>query len=283
MASTSNAFAFKTIQLIRKGPVDTIVLNRPEVLNAMSPLMLDELLLYFQTLENQALFRKRSADQPRVVILKGAGKGFCAGLDIVTEDGGLDDFGKGSRVDEAFRSQRRISEIVIRMRRCPQPIIALLHGATCGGGLALALGADVRICTANLKANVAMAAIGLSGNDIGISYFLPRIVGVSLASEMILTANFINATRAEKAGFVSACYQTVEELDKAGEQMAQDMLKLGVMGLELSKQGLNASLSASSLESQVMIEDRQQVMVSFDGEFVKRVKDFGVKKGKAKM
>jgi enoyl-CoA hydratase/carnithine racemase len=271
---------FKTLRLVRSNQIDTLYLNRPEVLNAMSPLMLDELLIYFQTLENQAFTRKRSSDQPRVVILKGEGKGFCAGLDITAEDGGLDDFGKGPRVDQAFRAQRRISEIVVRMRRCPQPIIALIHGATCGGGLALALAADVRLGASNLKANVAMASIGLSGNDIGISYFLPRVVGISVASELTLTAKFIDAQRAEKVGLINACYPNVDELNKAGEQMAQDMLKLGVMGLELSKQGLNASLSASSLETQVAIEDRQQIMVSFDGEFEKRVREFGSKKGK---
>jgi enoyl-CoA hydratase/carnithine racemase len=276
------AKTFKTITLVRKGPIDILTLNRPDVLNAMSPLMIDELLHYFQGLENHAFTRKRFAsEQPRVVILRAEGKGFCAGLDITTEDGGLDDFGKNAKLDEAFRAQRRISEIVVRMRRCPQPIIALIHGATCGGGLALALGADVRLSTNTLKANVAMAAIGLSGNDIGISYFLPRVVGQTVAAEMILTARFIDAARAEKVGLVAATYPSIAELEKAGEAMAQDMLKLGVMGLELSKQGLNASLSASSLETQVMIEDRQQVMVSYDGEFVARVKDFATRKGKS--
>jgi len=272
---------FETLRLVRSGPIDILSLNRPDVLNSMSPLMLDELLQYFQSLENKAFSRKRSGDQPRVVILRGEGtRGFCAGLDITIADGGLDDFGKANMVDQAYRAQRRISEIVVRMRRCPQPIIALLHGATCGGGLALALGSDVRLCTPNFKANVAMAAIGLSGNDIGISYFLPRVVGVSVASELILTAKFIDAARAEKVGLVSAVYSDLAELEKAGQQMAKEMLSLGVMGLELSKQGLGASLSASSLESQVMLEDRQQIMVSFDGEFEKRVRDFSAKKNK---
>lgn len=213
------------------------------------------------------------------MVLRGAGRAFCAGLDIAgnSADGFL------QTTDESFRSQRRISEIVVRMRRIPQPIVALIHGPTCGGGLALALGADVRLCANNLKTNVAMASIGLSGNDIGISYLLPRIVGLSMASEMILTANFIGAVRAEKCGLVSAAYPTIEELDKAGMQMARDMLKLGLMGLELSKHGLNHSLAASSLESQVALEDRQQIMVSYDGEFKKRILEFNGKKGKAKM
>ena len=128
-----------------------------------------------------------------------------------------------------------------------------------------------------------MASIGLSGNDIGISYFLPRIVGVSVASELTLTANFIQAPRAEKVGLVSAVYPSLAELEKAGDQMAKDMLKLGVMGLEMSKQGLNASLSASSLETQIMLEDRQQILVSYDGEFIARVKDFATRKSKSKL
>ena len=120
--------SYETIKVTRNGPVETVALNRPEVLNAMSPKMLDELLSYFQSLENQAMERKRSPNQPRVILLKGAGeKGFCAGLDITASDGGLSEFGKANYVDQAYRAQRRISEIVLRMRRCPQPIIALLH------------------------------------------------------------------------------------------------------------------------------------------------------------
>jgi enoyl-CoA hydratase/carnithine racemase len=76
-----------------------------------------------------------------------------------------------------MRAQRHVSEIIRRMRRCPQPIVACVHGAAAGGGLALALAADVRLAAPSARMNVAMALVGLTGCDIGISYFLPRAVG----------------------------------------------------------------------------------------------------------
>lgn len=258
-----------------------MILNRPETINSLTAQMMEELLVYFQALSNQGMERTRSADQPRVVILKGAGpKGFCAGLDITDPQGNLEAF--GTNMEDAYRTQRRISDIVIRMRRIPQPIIGLFHGPTCGGGLALMLACDVRLCQEGFRANVAMASIGLSGSDIGISYLLPRIVGWSMASEMTLTAKFINAQRALQCGLVSAVYPTMPELESAGAQMAKEMLSLGVMGLELSKQGLNASMQASSLDTQVMLEDRQQIMVSYEGEFTKRIAAFRAKSNKNK-
>ena len=82
------------------------------------------------------------------------------------------------------------------MRRCPQPIIALIQGAAAGGGFALALAADIRIATKSARMNCAFIKLGLGGCDIGTSYFLPRLVGVSVASELILTGRFIGAERA---------------------------------------------------------------------------------------
>ena len=133
----------------------------------------------------------------RVVILRGAGRAFCAGLDL-----------KAAQAVTAgpvrdLRAQRHVSEIILRMRRCPQPIICLLHGAATGGGLALALAADVRIAAPSARMNVAMVRVGLTGCDVGISYFLPRAVGSSVAAELMLTGRFIEADRALRVGLVS--------------------------------------------------------------------------------
>ena len=99
-----------------------------------------------------------------------------------------------------MRGQRRVSEIVMRMRRCPQPIISLVHGPASGGGFAFALASDVRIAGETARMNVAMARIGLSGCDVGISYFLPRAVGRSTAMELMMTGRFIDAERALRTG-----------------------------------------------------------------------------------
>src|SRR6185312_32164 len=105
-----------------------------------------------------------------------AGKAFCAGWDLKDESkaGGL----TGS-VEEALRVQRRFSRVILRMHRAPQPIIACVHGAAAGGGLSIALAADVRIAGASARMNCAYIRVGLGGCDAGSSYFLPRIVGAS--------------------------------------------------------------------------------------------------------
>ena len=92
--------------------------------------------------------------------------------------------------------QKLYSGAVKAMRTCPQPIIALVHGAACGGGLSLALAADVRYAAPNARMNAAYIRIGLGGCDMGAGYLLPRLVGLSNASEFLLTGRFIDANRA---------------------------------------------------------------------------------------
>lgn len=176
----------------------------------------------------------------------------------------------------------RLSELIVRMRKCPQPVIAVLHGATCGGGLALALGADVRVCARDMKANVAMATIGLSGCDMGISYHLPRVVGCGVAAELMMSGRFLTAERAERVGFANSVHADVDKAMAEALQLAKDMTGLNPMGLALTKSGLNAALSASSLESQVALEDRQQVLIATLPDFHNRAADFLAKK-KAKL
>src|SRR5205085_12399367 len=106
-------------------------------------------------------------------------------------------------VSGGLRGQRRVSEIVMLMRRAPQPIIAAVHGPACGGGFAMALAADARIAGESARMNAAFIRLGLSACDIGVSYFLPRLVGASVAAELLLTGNFVDAARAERIGLVS--------------------------------------------------------------------------------
>ena len=140
--------------------------------------------------------------------MKGAGKSFCAGYDLTDAI----DIAEANTV-AGIRFQRQVSEIYMRMRRCPQPIICLAHGATTGGGFAFALASDIRIIEKNTKINVAMVKIGLTGCDVGISYFLPRSVGASVAAELMMTGNFLDAERAERLNLVSR----VVDLDQLDE------------------------------------------------------------------
>ena len=172
-----------------------------------------------------------------------------------------------------MKIQREISEIVMRMRRCPQPIISTVHGAACGGGFAMALASDIRIAGESAKMNAAFIKLGLSGCDIGVSYMLPRLVGTALASELILTGRFIHAARALKTGLVSEVVAD-DKMDEAADSFVQDMLLTSPLGLRLSKECLNMSIDAPSMESAIAMEDRNQILCVQTNDFKEGVKAF---------
>ena len=231
-----------------RGQVEIATLNRPDRLNALNGGLVGELNDYFGGLADR--------QDVRVVILRGAGRGFCAGLDI-QEDRTSDE----TPVLRTLRTQTDIGNIYRKMRACPQPIIALGHGAAAGGGLSLMLASDVRYAAPSFRCNAAYIRIGLGGCDMASSYFLPRLVGASLASEMILTGRFIDAARALGAGLVSEIVEEEALLDR-GLALADEMLVTAPWGLRLSKQALNFNIDAQSLDAAMAIEDRQQVILS---------------------
>ncbi len=231
-----------------RGQVEIATLNRPERLNALSEGLVDELNAYFGGLVERK--------EVRVAILRGVGRGFCAGLDI-QEDRASDE----TPVLRTLRTQTSSGNIYHTMRACPQPIIALGHGAAAGGGLSLLLASDVRYGTPSFRCNAAYIRIGLGGCDMASSYFLPRLVGASLASEMILTGRFIDAQRALSAGLISEIVEEDSLLDR-GLALADEMLATSPWGLRLSKQALNLNIDAQSLDAAMAIEDRQQVILS---------------------
>lgn len=231
-----------------RGAIEIATLNRPDSLNALNEGLVDELNAYFGGLADRK--------EVRVVILRGAGRGFCAGLDI-REDRSSDE----TPVLRTLRTQTSIGNIYRKMRACPQPIIALGHGAACGGGLSLMLASDVRYGAPSLRLNAAYIRIGLGGCDMASSYFLPRLVGASLAAEMILTGRFIDADRALRTGLISEIVDEDALLDR-GLALAAEMLATSPYGLRLSKQALNLNIDAQSLDAAMAIEDRQQVILS---------------------
>lgn len=247
---------YTTLEIERRADhVTWLTLNRPESLNALSTAMVTELRHFLA-----GLYEDRDT---RLVVLRGNGRAFCAGLDLKESPG---EDGVGSSVQAGLRAQRRISELVILMRRAPQPIIACVQGAACGGGMALALGADVRIAGESARMNAAFIRIGLSACDVGVSYFLPRMVGASVAAELLLTGNFIDAVRAEKLGLVSRLVPDAE-LASAAQSLADDMLRNSPLGLRLTKECLNASLDAGGLEQVIAMEDRNQILCSRTNDF----------------
>lgn len=250
-----------------RGQVEVVTLNRPERLNAMNHGLIMALQDYFRGLHERL--------DVRVVILRGAGRAFCAGLDLTPGSWPVDPGAGG--VQAGWKTQRAIATVMQLMRACPQPVIALGHGAACGGGFSLLLSSDVRLAAPDLRMNAAYIKIGLGGCDMGSSYFLPRLVGASLAAELLLTGNFIHAERALASGLVSQVVEHDALLD-AGMALAQDMLMTSPMGLRLTKDALNRNIDAPGFEAALALEDRQQVMLGQTEDFREATRAFAEKR-----
>jgi enoyl-CoA hydratase/carnithine racemase len=249
----NNMYEYKTISVEVKGGVHWLSLNRPDSLNAINTQMATELRDYFG-----GLFQDRSC---RVVVMRGEGRAYCAGLDIKDHaDLVQAPFGGG------FGFQGHLADVYVKMRRCPQPIISLIHGAASGGGFAFALASDIRIAGESMKMNSAFIKIGLSSCDMGVSYFLPRLVGLTIASELMMTGRFVNAERALAVGLINQVVAD-EELTEAAQVYVDEMMATSPMGLRMTKEGLNMAIDAGSLEAAMAIENRNQLMCSASADF----------------
>lgn len=256
---------YETLDIRVEDHICWLTLNRPESLNAMNRQLVTDLREFFTQLPDRR--------DIRVVIMKGAGRAYCAGLDIKESAAPADHDSEGNRVTKGLRMQRRIAELVLMMRRAPQPFISCVHGAASGGGFALALASDVRIAGESARMNAAFIRIGLSACDIGVSYFLPRLVGASLASELLLTGRFIHAQRALATGLVSDVVPD-NELDAAGEALAREILENSPLGVRLTKEALAMSLDAGSLEQVIAMEDRNQILCAQSPDVVEGMRAF---------
>jgi enoyl-CoA hydratase/carnithine racemase len=253
--------SYDTLLTETRGAVEILTLNRPDALNALNPQMVGELNDYFDSLHR----RKNS----RVIILRGAGRAFCAGLDLHTWDG----TDSSATVQRVLETQQRIARIYQLMRSCPQPIISLVHGAACGGGFSLALASDIRLAGPKGRMNAAYIKIGLTACDMGCSYFLPRLIGLSIASELMMTGRFIDADRALRVGLVSDVLPE-EELLSAGLALADEMLATAPQGLRMTKEALNHNIDAQSLTAAMAMEDRHQALLSFTADHKEAIAAF---------
>jgi enoyl-CoA hydratase/carnithine racemase len=253
---------FTTLTIERRDAIEILSLNRPDALNAVTPAMADELIAYFSGLHDRLT--------TRIVILRGNGRAFCAGAEL-----GSDAFaapGPG-RPQRQLDMQQRYSRIIRLMRTCPQPIIALVQGAACGAGFSLLLAADVRFATPDARMNAAYIRVGVGGCDMGSGYLLPRLIGLSVASELLLTGRFLGAERAKATGLVSDVVAD-DKLLETGLGFAAEMARASPMGLRLTKQTLNALIDAPGIDAALMIEDRQQVMLLETGDHQEAVAAF---------
>jgi enoyl-CoA hydratase len=244
--------------------VALLTLSRPERLNAMSHELVADL---------HAALDELDADRScRVVVLTGAGRGFCAGLDLKsgatvpgTEDLVL--------AESGLATQQHIATLVPHMRGLRQPIIAAVNGPAAGGGLALALASDVRLASTSARFNVAFIKVGLSGCDIGVSWLLPRLIGASAAFELLLTGRLIDAEEARRIGLVSRVVPDGEVVDAALE-VAAEIAANSSFGVWMTKEVMWSQLEVGSLQAGIDLENRTQILCSTTGDAEERMRAF---------
>jgi enoyl-CoA hydratase len=212
----------------------------------------------------------------RVIVLTGAGRGFCAGLDLTEGASPPANAGLG-RAQAGMGVQKMIAGLVPKMRAAPQPIIAAVNGAASGGGLALALASDVRIAAQSARFNVAFIRVGLSGCDIGVSWMLPRLIGASRAFELLLTGRLIDAAEADRIGLVTRVVPDGDVLESA---LATAELIVGnsPFGVRMTKEVMWSQLEIGSLQAGIDLENRTQVLSSFTGDLTEAMAAFAEKR-----
>jgi enoyl-CoA hydratase len=248
--------------------ITQLTLNRPERLNAMNYALVSGLYAAFD-----ALAEDRSC---RVILLTGAGRGFCAGLDL-TEGASPPASDRLGRPQAGMTVQKLIAGLVPKMRSMPQPIVAAVNGAASGGGLALALASDVRIAAANARFNVAFVRVGLSGCDIGVSWLLPRLVGASRAFELLLTGRLIDAAEADRIGLVTRVVAEGQAVASARETAAL-IVDNSPFGVRMTKEVMWSQLEIGSLQAGIDLENRTQVLSSFTGDLTEAMQAFAEKR-----
>lgn len=253
------------LEISRPRPgVVQLTMNRPEKLNALTTEMVSGL--------HSALDEIAVDPEARVVVLTGAGRGFCAGLDL----GGYGDPPDSAHLgptQRGFATQKHIANLIPHLRSLPQPVIAAVNGAAAGGGFALVLGSDVRIAARGAKFNAAFVRIGLSACDIGTSWLLPRLVGVARAQELMLTGRIFDAEEAYRIGMVIELHDEDALLDAAYAKADQIMLN-SPFGIALTKEGMWSSLEIPGMQQAIDLENRQQIMASATSDHREAMKAF---------
>ncbi|BBY21801.1 enoyl-CoA hydratase/isomerase family protein [Mycobacterium stomatepiae] len=233
-------------------PRDGVVvlrLNRPERLNAINEVMQTEL--------TQLLGDLAGDSAVRAVVLTGAGRGFCAGLDV--RDFGPSMVEASAPALDRMRFQERMAALAEALRALPQPVIAAVNGPCVGAGFALCLASDIRICSSTASFGNAAILLGLSGAEMGMSYHLPRIVGTSVAADWMLTGRTVSATEADRRGLTSELVEPDRLIDRAIE-LASLIAGLTQLGVQLTKRALQVNTDAANLAAALELENRNQVI-----------------------
>ena len=256
---------YQTIEFeLRENGIGILTLNRPERLNAISFQMEEEIHSLLDSLMTNL--------DCRVIILRGNGRSFCAGTDlqealnlnIKKVPDGYEKYyvlNTPEPLKKKLYHQWRISQLYVKMRKISQPIIAMIHGAAVGGGFGFAMASDIRIATEDVKFINGSINLGLTGADVGGSYFLPRLIGMSRASEILYSGREVRSKEAEEIGLVLKVVNRDDLMDSAIE-IANNLLTKSPLGLRMTKQAINLTMDSPSLETILQLEN-SSIVLSF--------------------
>jgi enoyl-CoA hydratase len=242
--------SFVLVEKPRPG-VSLITLNRPERMNAMA---FDVMIPLREALEAVSV-----DNETRVVVLTGAGHGFCSGAD--QEDAGVIPHIEGLTVPTiALRAMELLDDVIRALRRMHQPVIGAVNGAAIGGGFCLSMATDIRLASESAYFRAAGINNGLTSTELGLSYLLPRAIGSSRAFEIMLTGRDVDASEADRIGLVSRVVPPEKLLD-ASYELADRIISFSRPGIELTKRLLWSSFEAGSLQGHMDSEGQAQLFV----------------------
>lgn len=244
-----------TLQDISEGIV-VLRLNRPARLNALTREMVAEL--------NAALDGIAGRDEVRVVILTGAGRGFCSGQDVAAADERNRTAPSG--LIERLYWQEQFAGMVRRMRAMPQIVIAAVNGPCAGAGMALAMAADIRIASRDARFLNAAVRLGLSAGETGMSYMLPRLIGAARAFEILVTGRSVDAAEAERIGLVVSVTDSDDLVDEA-VAMAGRIVLNSPFSISHTKRVFWENLHAPSFQAALELENRTQILASMTDDY----------------
>ena len=240
---------YETLRLTELDPgVVLVTLDRPERYNALTDTM-------FVELERMALDLDAYPDC-RAVVLTGEGKAFCAGYDLDLADE-LPSLGALGMLDK----QELAARALLAVRSMRAPVIAAVNGPAAGGGLSLALAADIRLAAPAATFSAAFVRIGLSAGDLGASWLLTRLIGPAVTSEICFTGRPVGAEEALRLGLVNAVHEPNSLIDEA-RRLASAIVANSPGGVQLSKRALQANMEIASYAAALELENRGQALLT---------------------
>jgi enoyl-CoA hydratase len=236
--------------------IKVVRLNRPERLNAIDFALVGEL--------HDALDEIAADDDCKVVILTGAGRGFCAGLDL-KDYGSFPAAGEHRHFPAGQTAQNFLASLTQHLRATPQIVVAAVNGAAFGGGLSLALACDLRIASSSARFCSAFIRTGLTGTDAGVTYLLPRLIGAARAFDMIVTGRTVESREALEMGIVSRVVADDQLWDEA-LAIATRVAGYTSFGLRNTKEVMWHNLDTNNMAAAIALENRNQDLANHNPE-----------------